>query len=218
MVIAELVIKKGLPLETGLTNAALGNRVYDLYVKHGGKACERTVRDDIRELFGEPVGRMPEQLVELFPGARGPFLVQRRGANTYSVLAIADDKLRTRLLRRVHALIEQFARLTRTRVNAITTGRSAPPFASRGSLTANELNRSVSRALERAIGDAEGRRNNVGHRLAWRCRYLGLDQSEVDQVMEQYQEEVCGLGSHPYTRREAMATLRSVFRRGPLSA
>ncbi len=55
--VAELTVKKLLPLETALTNAALGNRVHALFTSCGGRACERTVRDDIRELLGGPVGR-----------------------------------------------------------------------------------------------------------------------------------------------------------------
>jgi hypothetical protein len=214
VVVAELAVKKRLPLERALTNAALGNRVHEVFVAGGGKGCERTVRDDIRGLLGSPVGQMPDQLREVFPGARGPFRVKQRGANTYSVLAVADNKLRKRLLRRIHARIALFARVTRSRVNCNAGGARSPFHHAQCRLTANALERSVCRALERAIGDAEGRRNNVGHRLAVRCRYIGLDQHDVEGVIEHYQEEVCALGSHPYTRREAMATVRSVFRHG----
>jgi hypothetical protein len=183
IVVAELAVKKRLPLEKALTNAALGNRVHAVFAAKGGKGCERTVRDDIRELL-PTLGQMPDQLVELFPGAHGPFQVTRRGANTYSVLAIKDEKLRGHLLRRIHIWIALLAR----RVNcASSSAWPASPHA-RCRLTANALERSLSRALDRAIGNAEGRRNNIGHRLAWRCRYLGLDLHEVEAVMEQYQQ------------------------------
>jgi hypothetical protein len=216
--VAELTVKKRLPLETALTNAALGNRVHEVFTAKGGKGCERTVRDDIRELLGAPVGQMPVQLRELFPGARGPFQVTQRGANTYNVLAIEDNKLRERLRRRIHALIALIARLTRGRVNCIGGSATPPSPHAQCRLTANALERHLHRALERAIGDAEGQRNNVGHRLAWRCRYLGLDQHEVEAVMEQYQQEVRGLAPHPYTSSEAMATVRSVFLHAPRGA
>lgn len=207
--VAELTVKKLLPLETALTNAALGNRVHEVFTSCGGRACERTVRDDIRELLGGPVGQMPDQLREI---ADCPLKVKQRGANTYSVLAIGDDKLRGRLLRRIRTLIALFARLTR-RVNCVSSSAcpASPCGASR--LTASSLERRVGRALEWAIGHAEGRRNNVGNWLAWRCSRLGLDQHDVESVMEQYQQEVCGLGDHRYPRSEAMATVRSVFRR-----
>lgn len=213
-VVAELAVKKRLPLETALTNAALGNRVHEVFTENGGTACERTVRDDIRELLGEPVGQMPDQLRELFPGARGPFQVKQRGANTYSVLAIADEKLRKRLLRRIHARIARIARLTRGRVSCIGVTACSPSPYGAGRLTANALERRVSRALAWAIGYAEGQRNNVGNWLAWRCRRLGLDRHEVEAVMQDYQQEVCGLGDHRYTWAEARATVRSVFLHG----
>jgi hypothetical protein len=218
VVVAELTVRKRLPLETALTNAALGNRVHEVFTANGGKGCERTVRDDIRELLGGPAGQMPDQLRELFPGARGPFQVKQRGASTFNLLAVADDKLRKRLLWRIHALIALFARLTRRRVNCNGVTARSPSTHAQCRLTANALERSVSRALDRAIGDAEGQRNNVGYRLAWRCRYLGLDQHEVEAVMQRYQQEIgCWPGGdgQRYMWPEARATVRSVFLRSP---
>ena len=211
IVIAKLAVTKGLSLETALTNAALGNQVHEVFTANGGQGSERTIRNDIRDLLGAPVDRMPDQL-RAIPDC--PLKVWQRGANTYNLLAVQDEKLRKRLLRRIHALISLFARLTRS--SARSSGSSAPPsLPAQCRLTANTVGRKVSRALERALGDAEGQRNNVGHRLAWRCRYLGLDQAEVEREMERYQGRVCALGPDPYTRREAMATVRSVFKHGP---
>lgn len=212
IVVAELAVKKRLPLETALTNAALGNRVHEVFTAYGGKGCERTIRDDIQELLGPPVGQMPDQLREI---ADCPLKVKQRGANTYNVLAIEDTKLRKRLLRRIHAVIALFARLTRSRVKCGSGSAPSPSTHAPCRLTANTLEQRLAGALERAIDVAEGQRNNIGHRLAWRCRYLGLDKHEAEGVMERYQQEVRSLGSHAYTRMEAMATVRSVFKQVP---
>jgi hypothetical protein len=205
--IAELTLKKGLPLETALTNAALGNRVHEVFIAYGGKGCERTVRDDIREILGPPVGQMSDHLREA--AADVPLKVLCRGARTYSVLGVKDATVRKRLLWRIHAITALFARLTRS-----SAGSSSPSPSGSRRLTANTLERRVSGALEWALGHAEGQRNNLGNWLAWRCRKIGLAQHEVEAVMERYQGEVCGLGPDPYSRRDAMATVRSVFRCG----
>jgi hypothetical protein len=59
-----------------------------------------------------------------------------------------------------------------------------------------------------------GERNHIGHWLARRCRDCGLSLTEAQAVVQEYRDSVPQPRSRPaYTLREAMATLRSVYRR-----
>ena len=58
----------------------------------------------------------------------------------------------------------------------------------------------------------EGNRSMGGYILARRCIDAGLTEGEAVLLMAAYQKAV-PVGSRPYTRREAMATLRSAYRR-----
>ena len=204
VVIAELTVEKRLPLQTALTNAALGNRVHEVFTELGGEASERTIRNDIRELLGPPVGQMPDQFRAAAPDI--PIKVRCRGARTFNLQAIPDLRLRHRLLLRIRKLIPLLIR--------VRSGVSRPLPPSARCLTANRRARRVAGALNRAIGVADGQRNKVGNWLAWRLRRLGLARHEAEEVMERYQQEVAGLARPSYTRSEAMATVRSVFKHG----
>lgn len=204
--VARFAVQKRLPLEKALTNAALGtNLIHSILATAGIKISRRTVHTRLAELYDSPVGEMPAHLHEAAPDIS--FKVWWKGANTYN---LRNDRTKQgmRLLLRIRDLIAAYAR-----TGSGVGGSSPSPLGPRR-LRANRLDRRVSGALDWAVGHAEGRRNNLGNWLAWRCRSLGLAQHDVEEVMERYQREVCGLGSHPYTRREATATMRSVFRRG----
>jgi hypothetical protein len=58
----------------------------------------------------------------------------------------------------------------------------------------------------------EGHRNEIGAWLAWRCRLVGLTATETRAVLIAYQQGVT-IGVRPYKVREALTTVRSMFRR-----
>lgn len=58
-----------------------------------------------------------------------------------------------------------------------------------------------------------GVRSMMGNRLAWACAtQFGLPEAETVAVMIEYQARVPQPAGKPYTPREAMATVRSVYR------
>lgn len=58
---------------------------------------------------------------------------------------------------------------------------------------------------------AEGDRNNIGNWLAYKLKGNGFGADVARAILEQYVHEVGAAGSHPYTLREAQATLKSVY-------
>ncbi len=70
------------------------------------------------------------------------------------------------------------------------------------------VSRLLSIALKRA--GTEGR-NHTGFRLACQLRDSGLMQMESEAVMLDYANQIGGSGAEPYTKGEALATLRSAF-------
>jgi len=69
--------------------------------------------------------------------------------------------------------------------------------------------------LQRALAVASpGNRNCTGFWLACQLRDLGLDESEAEGYMIQYANGVPP-GDHPYTAEEALASLRSAYKREP---
>lgn len=67
-------------------------------------------------------------------------------------------------------------------------------------------------AIDRA---SDGSRNDCGADLAAQLRDDGLSVDDAWPIMLEYQEAVTGLGRQPYTEREAMATLKSIYRTSP---
>lgn len=59
------------------------------------------------------------------------------------------------------------------------------------------------------------KRNPTGFQMALQLRDDGLNFDQAETLMFQYAEVVRGIGDHPYTDREAIATLRSVYRHPP---
>lgn len=197
-------IDKGLSYERAVSNAALGtDALHALLVKARVDISRSSVYRRVREI-AEPVGRMPSHRV-------GPFIV-KGGAATFDLRRIPGKRAKERL-----GFLREYAHAVNTLRKRGSAGNAARLLASRRGSSSFSVNRPQRRAagmLRWALLHADGQRNNVGNVLAWRCREFGLDQPDVETVMERYQAEVCGLGSHPYTRPEAMATVRSVFRRG----
>jgi hypothetical protein len=76
--------------------------------------------------------------------------------------------------------------------------------------------RRIERCLRWAGRHAKaGERNHIGHWLARRCSDCGLDYAEAQTVMKEYRGSVPQPSSRPaYSLREAIVTLRSVYRRG----
>lgn len=58
-------------------------------------------------------------------------------------------------------------------------------------------------------------RNEAGFDLACELRDAGLTQSEAEGVLMAYQSQVETAGDHPYTRDEALASLKQAFSRAP---
>ena len=201
----------GVPYEKAVENAALGtHRTHEILTQAGVEISRRTVHTRLGELYGAPVGRMPAHLHQAAPDL--PLKVWWLGANTYNLYR---DRSRRgeRLLASLGRYAQRVQRWTSARARAFSL-RSDIYYSDDGvALRANLVEQIVGGLLEWAISHAEGQRNNLGNWLAWRCRAKGLERDEVHEVMDRYQQEVCWLGTHPYTRHEAMATVRSVFRR-----
>jgi len=69
--------------------------------------------------------------------------------------------------------------------------------------------------LREAVEKArEGNRNQIGFHLACQLRDDGLSQTEAENIMLSYVDQV-GPGKTPYTAKEARASLRSAYRRPP---
>ena len=66
--------------------------------------------------------------------------------------------------------------------------------------------------LDKALGKAaQGSRNETGLWLACQLRDSGCTEAEAEDVMLDYANRVHGNGTEPYTRAEAIATLKSAF-------
>jgi Protein of unknown function (DUF3987) len=70
----------------------------------------------------------------------------------------------------------------------------------------------VNKALDKVTGGAH--RNETGHWLACQLRDAGMPEPDAGLWMEVYAGRV-PVGDHPYTEREALATLRSAYGRPP---
>jgi hypothetical protein len=202
----------GVPFDKAVDNAALGSlRIHEILAARGAKISRRTVHTRLNDLYGSPVGQMPAHLRDF--SSDMPLKVLWIGANTYSLY-----RDRSRTGQRLIASLGRHARARQRWVPAsaclVRLRRDNYYCSNRGVvLRANLVEQIVGGLLVWAVSHAEGQRNNIGNWLSWRCRAKGLDRDEVEEVIERYQEEVCWLGSHPYTRREAIATVRSAFRR-----
>ncbi|MFC1964495.1 hypothetical protein ACFLWG_00605 [Chloroflexota bacterium] len=71
-------------------------------------------------------------------------------------------------------------------------------------MTANLLDKALNKA-------AQGNRNETGLWLACQLRDSGSTEVEAEVVMLDYASRVHGNGTEPYTRAEAIATLKSTF-------
>jgi hypothetical protein len=201
-------LRNGLPWKKAITNAALGaDQLHAVLTEGGVRISRRTVHTRLEEMYGAPVGAMPPHMHLAAPDL--PLKVRWIGANTYD---LKRDQTTRRGLRLLFDLLafQQSRRSTDSRIRADSHSLSGPTR-----LRANLRDRRVAGMLRWAIGAAEGRRNNLGNWLAWRCSGLGLDLSEVEDVMERFQEEVCvyDTARNRYTRREAVAQARRAFRK-----
>lgn len=206
-------LDKGVPFDKAVKNAALGtHRIHGILVEAGVKISRRTVHTRLPELYEMPIGRMPAHLHDAAPDV--PVKVWWLGANTYNLYLDPSPRGKRLLaaLRRYDLARSRWRGHSSHRFSLRSSGTYYSP--SGVGLRANLVEQVVGGLLEWAILHAEGQRNNIGNWLAWRCRAKGLDTHEVEDVMDHYQEAVCWLASHPYTHREAMSTVRSVFRRG----
>ncbi len=70
--------------------------------------------------------------------------------------------------------------------------------------------------LDKAVGKAaEGNRNETGFWLACQLRDNGYTEAEAEGVMLDYASQVSGNGIKPYTRTEALESLKSAFSKPP---
>jgi hypothetical protein len=69
--------------------------------------------------------------------------------------------------------------------------------------------------LRWAVQNTHIGRDNAGWRLAARLRELGLDQDELEAMMEQYQRAVCVLDTpgNPYTLADCRGTAKRAMRK-----
>jgi len=68
------------------------------------------------------------------------------------------------------------------------------------------------RALDRAT---PGHRNEVGFWLACQLRDAGFDEGTAGSVLVEYAARVAGMGDHPYTQAESLASLDQAFTEPP---
>jgi hypothetical protein len=190
-----LYLECGLPLER-LHTAALGVHQLQLgyWLHYRLQPDARTIHNWRQALLGEPVGHLPEWLTPgPFPGLK----VKRKGANTYDLPRHPEV---WRLVRA--AIIEALSIRRRERRQRRTQ------------YTQYTQHVRAQGALNWAISSAELGRNHVGYRLVLLLRKIGLDRSEVEGVLRDYQREVyAARPGPPYTWGEASSTLRSAWRR-----
>ncbi len=187
--IAREHVRKGHSQELAFNSLAIGAADMQRRLRHRGiHASENTIRSDL----GEAAGQLPR-------AAFGELHFKR--ALTYSLVALAQ-RFGTYGVR----LLGDFAGW------AFGFG-STPPSPMNSALSASS-NLRVRGYLKWAVEHAcEGVRSAIGNRLAWACAtQFGLPESETAKVMTEYQTCV-PRGRHPYAPREAIATLRSVYRR-----
>lgn len=70
----------------------------------------------------------------------------------------------------------------------------------------------VAKAVSRC--ETEGR-NNSGHWLACQLRDNGYEQAETADLLREYAGYVGTMGDHPYTEREALASVKQAYSRSP---
>lgn len=197
--------KAGLSAGKALKNCALPvDQLVELFEQqHGYRPARSTIQEDLRALFGGyHAGILPQRLGTY----HGKTIILSPGF-TYDLRVIAIT------LSRHGRLLLQWLR---TELSKCTPTYPSCGSKHIGPISEGErVDRRVRGALEWAISHAEGQRNNVGNVLAWVLRReIGLERHEVEAVMDKYQQHVEWWASPSYTRREAMATVRSVFRRG----
>ncbi|MFC1945360.1 primase C-terminal domain-containing protein, partial [Chloroflexota bacterium] len=73
-------------------------------------------------------------------------------------------------------------------------------------------NKLINEALKRST---QGKRNGTGFWLACQLRDRGCTEAEAEDVMLEYTSQLGGNGAEPYTRTEAIATLKSAFSKLP---
>jgi hypothetical protein len=181
--------------------------IHAILTEEGVAVSRSTLHTDLRELLGEPIAQMVRRPMRL----DGVVWWVRRGANIYDLAqapANRGGRLFRLVLRRIHELLHQRSSGTGGRDSLSGTGRLSPSL----------VDRRVQGALEKAILVAPGQRNTVGNWLAWRCRSLELGQYEVEGVMRRFVDAVgwwAGGDGRPYTLRDALATVRCLFRKAP---
>lgn len=198
---AERYASRGLPPKLALTRCALSAEQlrHDYQRDHGGPLpAKSTIQGHLKALFaGHCADVLPARWDE-----RRQVMLSPGYTYDLRVLALTLGRhgrgLLTWLRRQLHTYTH----------NRFSGSKHIGPTSDR-----ERMERRARGALEWAISAAEGRRNNVGFRLAALCRDIGLDQIEVERVLESYQEAVEWSGAHPYTRREALSTVRCAFRR-----
>jgi hypothetical protein len=180
-------IRKGYSLKMALTNLALGaDALRPRLAKRGVHVSANTLRADL----GQPVG----QLVKPAPGQRFGDQRPYKRALTYNLIEMSQ-----RFGHLGQRLLSEFVLWAFERTDSALSSSSSPR--ARGYLKW---------AVENAY---EGVRSTVGNRLAWACATkFWLPEVETMKIMTAYLGQV-DRGSRPYTPREAMATVRSVYRR-----
>jgi hypothetical protein len=211
------ITERGVPADVIYGRCALGSvQVQAELAKLGVHLSRGTIISRLGDIYGSPVGQMPAQrpvdadartfdfdtatpwrltLKEVPYGWRGAYLYDLRRDHT--------DAGRQVLVR-----LWRLARNSDTRTSRAS--RNSPT-----SFHGSHLRlKRVAGLLDSAMRHAEGHRNEVGNWLAKRCREVGLDPGEVEKVVTDYQRAVEWFGTHRYTLGEALATVRSVFRKG----
>jgi hypothetical protein len=139
----------------------------------------------IREDLGPAIGRMPK-------AADGQPAYKR--ARTFNLDLVAEQ-----LGDYGKRLLAEFIEWADSRTHTALSASSSPR---------------ASGYLKWAVENVhEGVRSTVGNRMAWACATkFGLSEAETARLMTEYQARV-NRGRQPYSLREAMATVRSVYRR-----
>jgi hypothetical protein len=196
--------RKRLSLDLAVRSLAVGTDQVRASLRSGSRD---TVHTRIGEAFGQPVGRLPFRRV-------GGLRV-RGGANLYDLrTAAATSPHARRELRRLiyHARISGAPHSAGRKFQKSTQSLEPSPSC----LSPIRVERRVAGALRWALKrvKVDGlSRENVGYRLAWTLRHIGLDAYEVERAMEPYWQEVRRLRSPEYGWSDVVGSVRRVFRR-----
>jgi Bifunctional DNA primase/polymerase, N-terminal len=170
-----------------------------LYFSHGGERV--TVWNWQGSRAGEVRG---EGGYVLAPPSIHPSGIPYQWLEPLSTLAPLSDSLRS-------AILPQNTQVSQPS-NDVRGGSKA--FVARGFSDKNSSN-----WLERALKRAQhGNRNITGLWLASQLRDDGVTQAETGSVMLEYARIVGSNGAHPYSEREALASLEQAYKRAPREA